>query len=205
MLERVPHFQTRNPTTVLMAKSPRKHTLCTPLSIDQLYIFGIFEHKWGTQKHIDDLKKYSWCIPVQKKIKPIIWGAAIMPEPWNRQQCQFFKDPKLRVVRLLESLTTINHNNCPINNVNRTISPLYILINCQCKRIWVPFHERFFGRNSNLLFLVNAKDPELITTKFHTYLALTGELLGIFCECVVEKTTTRYSLYSVFNCKLTVF
>ena len=70
-----------------MAKSPRKHTLCTPLSIDQLFIFGIFEHEWGTRKHIDDLKKYSWCIPVQKKIKPIIWGAAIMPEPWNRQQC----------------------------------------------------------------------------------------------------------------------
>ena len=23
----------------------------------QLFIFGIFEHKWGTQKHIDDLKK----------------------------------------------------------------------------------------------------------------------------------------------------
>ena len=46
----------RNPTTVLMAKSAREHTLCTPLSIDQWYIFGIFEHKWGTRKHIDDLK-----------------------------------------------------------------------------------------------------------------------------------------------------
>ena len=23
----------------------------------QLFIFGIFEHKWGTRKHIDDLKK----------------------------------------------------------------------------------------------------------------------------------------------------
>ena len=79
-------FQRRNPTTVLMAKSPRDHTLCTPLSIYQLYIFGIFEHKWGTRKHLDDLKKYSWCIPVQKKIKPIIWRAAITPEPSNRQQ-----------------------------------------------------------------------------------------------------------------------
>ena len=62
MLERVPHFQTSfsvgiPATTVSMAKSPRKHTLCTPLSIDQSYIFGIFEHKWGTRKHIDDLKK----------------------------------------------------------------------------------------------------------------------------------------------------
>ena len=91
-----------------MAKSQRKHTLCTPLSIDQLFIFGIFEHKWGTRKHIDDLKKYSWCIPVQKEIKPIIWGAAITPEPWNRQQCWFiFEDPNVRVARLLESLATI--------------------------------------------------------------------------------------------------
>ena len=62
MLERVPHFQTSfsvgiQPLAVLMAKSPRKHTLYRPLSIDQLYIFGIFEHKWGTRKHIDDLKK----------------------------------------------------------------------------------------------------------------------------------------------------
>ena len=75
----------------------------------QLFIFGIFEHKWGTRKHIDDLKKYSWCIPVQKEIKPIIWGAAITPEPWNRQQCWFiFEDPNVRVARLLESLATIN-------------------------------------------------------------------------------------------------
>ena len=86
-----------------MAKSPRKHTLCTPLSIDQLFIFGIFEHKWGTRKHIDDLKKFSWCIPVQKEIKPIIWGAAITPEPWNRQQCWFiFEDPNVRVARRQE-------------------------------------------------------------------------------------------------------
>ena len=82
--------------------------MCTPLSIDQLFIFGIFEHKWGTRKHIDDLKKYPWCIPVQKEIKPIIWGAAITLEPWNRQQCWFiFEDPNVRVARLLESLATI--------------------------------------------------------------------------------------------------
>ena len=67
----------------------------------QLFIFGIFEHKWGTRKHIGDLKKYSWCIPVQKEIKPIIWGAVITPEPWNRQQCWFiFEDPNVRVARL---------------------------------------------------------------------------------------------------------
>ena len=47
-------------------------------------------------------------IPVQKEIKPIIWGAAITPEPWNRQQCLFiFEDPNVRVARLLESLATI--------------------------------------------------------------------------------------------------
>ena len=87
-----------------------RHILCTPLSIDQLFIFGIFEHNWGTLKHIDDLKKYSWCIPVQKEIKPIIWGATITPEPWNRQQCWFiFEDPNVRVARLLESLATMNH------------------------------------------------------------------------------------------------
>ena len=75
-----------------------------PLSIDQLFNFGIFEHKWGTRKHIDDLKKYSWCIPVQKEIKPIIWGAAITPEPWNRQQCWFiFEDPNVGVARLFET------------------------------------------------------------------------------------------------------
>ena len=49
-----------------------------------------------------------WCIPVQKEIKPIIWGAAITPEPWNRQQCWFiFEDPNVRVPRLSESLVTI--------------------------------------------------------------------------------------------------
>ena len=74
----------------------------------QLFIFGIFEHKWGTRKHIDDLKKYSGCIPIQKEIKPIIWGAAITPEPWNRQQCWFiFEDPNVRVARLLRDLATI--------------------------------------------------------------------------------------------------
>ena len=72
----------------------------------QLFIFDIFEHKWGTRKHIGDLKKYSWCIPVQKEIKPIIWGAAITPEPWNRQQCWFiFEDPNVRVARLSKNMS----------------------------------------------------------------------------------------------------
>ena len=91
MLENVPHFQTNF-----------TYNCVHPwLSIDQLFIFGIFEHKCGTRKHIDDLKKYSWCIPVLKEIKPIIWGAAITPKPWNRQQCWFiFEDPNVRVARL---------------------------------------------------------------------------------------------------------
>ena len=88
MLQRVIHFSNdvlrRNPTTVLMAKSPQKRTLCTPLSIDQCYIFGIFEHKWVTRKHTD-LTKFSWCIIVQKKVKPTISKGSIAPEPWNRQ------------------------------------------------------------------------------------------------------------------------
>ena len=74
----------------------------------QLFIFGIFEHKWGTRKHIDDLKKILMVHTGTKKIKPIIWGAAITPEPCNRQQCWFiFEDPNVRVARLLESLATI--------------------------------------------------------------------------------------------------
>ena len=78
-----------------------RHQMTVANSPVQLFIFGIFEHKWGTRKHIGDLKKYSWCIPVQKEIKPIIWGAAITPEPWNRQQCWFiFEDPNVRFTRL---------------------------------------------------------------------------------------------------------
>ena len=40
-------------------------------------------------------KKYPWCILVQKEIKPIIWGAAITPEPWNRQKILFSRIPTL--------------------------------------------------------------------------------------------------------------
>ena len=38
-----------------MVKSTRKHILRTPLSIYQWYIFGIYEHKWQTPNHIQDL------------------------------------------------------------------------------------------------------------------------------------------------------
>ena len=48
------------------------------------------------------------CILVQKEIKPIIWGAALTPEiAVKSSTVLFFEDPNVRVVRLLESLTTI--------------------------------------------------------------------------------------------------
>ena len=61
MLEHVSHFQTSfNVGIQPLAKSLRKHTVCTPLSINQLYILGIFEHKRGTWKHINDRKKNTY-------------------------------------------------------------------------------------------------------------------------------------------------
>ena len=47
-------------------------------------LFSVFSNING--KHESTLttsKKYSWCIPVQNEIKPIIWGAAITPEPYS--------------------------------------------------------------------------------------------------------------------------
>ena len=47
-------------------------------------LFSVFSNING--KHENTLttsKKYSWCIPVQNEIKPIIWGAAITPEPYS--------------------------------------------------------------------------------------------------------------------------
>ena len=72
-------------------------------------LFSVFSNINGEpESTLTTSKKYSWCIPVQKEIKPIIWGAAITPEPWNRQQCWFiFEDPNVRVARLLESLGTM--------------------------------------------------------------------------------------------------
>ena len=49
-------FLRRKVTSLLMAKWLRELALCTPLSIHQWYIFGIFVNKWGTRKHIDNLK-----------------------------------------------------------------------------------------------------------------------------------------------------
>ena len=37
----------------------------------------------NTKAHWRPQKKYSWCIPVQNEIKPIIWGAVITPEPYS--------------------------------------------------------------------------------------------------------------------------
>ena len=72
-------------------------------------LFSVFSNINGEHEStLATSKKYSWCIPVQKEIKPIIWGAAITPKPWNRQQCWFiFEDPNVRVARLLESLATM--------------------------------------------------------------------------------------------------
>ena len=72
-------------------------------------LFSVFSNINGEHEStLTTSKKYSWCIPVQKEIKPIIWGAAITPEPWNRQQCWFiFEDPNVRVARLLRDLATI--------------------------------------------------------------------------------------------------
>ena len=56
-------------------------------------LFSVFSNINGEHEStLMTSKKYSWCIPVQKEIKHvklIIWGAAITPEPWNRQQCWF--------------------------------------------------------------------------------------------------------------------
>ena len=72
-------------------------------------LFSVFSNINGEHEStLTTSKKYSWCIPVQKEIKPIIWGAAVTPELWNCQQCLFiFEDPNVRVARLLESLATI--------------------------------------------------------------------------------------------------
>ena len=34
----------------------------------QLFIFGIFEHKWGTRKHIDDLKNTHGAYQYKRKL-----------------------------------------------------------------------------------------------------------------------------------------
>ena len=82
-------------------------------------LFSVFSNINGEHEStLTTSKKYSWCIPVQNVIKPIIWGAAITPEPWNRQQCWFiFGDPNVRVARLLESLATIIHDGCSRKSV----------------------------------------------------------------------------------------
>ena len=82
-------------------------------------LFSVFSNINGEHEStLTTSKKYSWCIPVQKEIKAIIWGAAITPEPWNRQQCWFiFEDPNVRVARLLESLATMTNGG--LRNITR--------------------------------------------------------------------------------------
>ena len=136
----------------------------------QLFIFGIFEHKWGTRKHIDDLNKYSWCIPVQKEIKPIIWGAAITPEPWNRQQCWFiFEDPNVRVARLLRPRdNNVLVANCLCaherDNFLCLICHLYILLMTSIKCWWRHNNQTTVARImiSNSLYVILF--PAMLTT-----------------------------------------
>ena len=92
MLERVTHFQTSFSVGIQTLSWWNHHgsTHCVHHYPSINYIFSVFsningEHE-STLTTSKKKKKYSWCIPVQKKIKPIIWGATITPEPWNRQQ-----------------------------------------------------------------------------------------------------------------------
>ena len=91
-------------------------------------LFSVFSNINGEHEStLTTSKKYSWCIPVQKEIKPIIWGAAITPEPWNRQQCWFiFEDPNVRVARLLE---TSRKWGCSLSRANRRCSGYIWVIN----------------------------------------------------------------------------
>ena len=91
MLERVPHFQTSFSIEIQPLSWWRNHrgsTHCVHHYPPINYLFAVFSNINGEREStLTTSVKYSWCIPVQKKIKPIIWGAAITPEPWNRQQC----------------------------------------------------------------------------------------------------------------------
>ena len=51
--------------------------------------------------HIDDLKKYSWCIPVQKKIKLIILRGRNNARAVKSATVVIFEDPKRGVASLL--------------------------------------------------------------------------------------------------------
>ena len=95
-------------------------------------LFSVFSNINGEHEStLTTSKKYSWCIPVQKEIKPIIWWAAITPEPGNRQQCWFiFEDPNVRVARLLESLATISKWFSVCDSYSQTKRGLYLLNDC---------------------------------------------------------------------------
>ena len=49
-------------------------------------LFSVFSNINGDHEStLTTSKKYSWCILVQKEIKPVIWGAAITPEPYRNK------------------------------------------------------------------------------------------------------------------------
>ena len=90
MLERVTHFQTSFSVGIQPPCQWRNHrgsTHCVHHYPSINCVFSVFSNITGEQESIlMTSKKFYWCILVQKKIKPIIWRAAITPEPWNRQQ-----------------------------------------------------------------------------------------------------------------------
>ena len=72
-------------------------------------MFGILEHEWGTRKHIDDLKKILMVHTSTKEnltynLRGRNNARAV------KSATVIFGDPKRRVLRLLESLTTKPHD-----------------------------------------------------------------------------------------------
>ena len=179
-------FKRRNPTTVLMAKSPRKHTLCTPLSIDQWYIFGIFEHKWGTRKHIDDLKKYTWCIPVQKKIKSLI------PGPQERQSREIGNSGNLKndhsrmveiiVIRNYALLDPMSGHQLNILWQNG-VSDLYIFDHQRVNMFLGSILERFIPQSNRIYIHLESRAKIIFKNAFCCwYWNISGEK-GQCCNC----------------------
>ena len=91
-----------------MAKNPRKHTLCSPLSIDQLSIFGVFEHEWGTWTHVDDLQKILMVHISTKENRTYNLKDRSNARAVKSSRVVIFEDTKCSVVSLIKRLTTIS-------------------------------------------------------------------------------------------------
>ena len=84
-----------------------------------MFIFSVFSNINGEHEStLTTSKKYPWCILVQKEIKPTIWGAAITPEPWNRQKKLFSRIPTLEsrgsyeTSRQIEIFVSVDIDDC---------------------------------------------------------------------------------------------